>query len=789
LKIAEVYLNQKNRRLDHAYDYGIPQHLETIVAEGMRVVVPFGNGNRRIEGFVTVVKEWSEFTGKTKKIAENIDTQPILNKEQIELCLWMKDFYCSLFYEALSYFTTGIRTRQEIHYRKNESPCALDLNETWFMAHYFKPGYETMSRLKVKADDQHILAQLVKKGVVEPQKSWKTISAVAETPDYRYCLTEKGRQALQDDHKIGKKQQLLLEYLRYKEMNEAELKMCVAEFSKSLEPLLLKNYVLKTTAKPQSASDHHSGPTVVLTEAEKKQYAEYQQLVRKNRGTLFHVFDAVSKYRLFFRAIEEKLRADQAVVIIFPEVNLTFQRMELFYKYFGERVGVFHGRLTPKERFSLFEKVRTGRIQVIIGVRSALFLPFKNLGLIIIDEEHDASHATSASPRFHITEIAEKISQQLDIPYLLADDVPRITIWQQWVNGKINKLQIGTPQKRQTKIDIIDMQKEIHSGHMSPLSRSLIKQLKTSLQQHRLGVLYLNNKGYANSIFCRNCGQVMKCPNCHVALKYRQDDQTLHCHYCGYRESVPGCCPVCGSDKIRYLGLGIEQLEEQLRKMFPEARIKTVQGNLKRLEIKKTNRALLNGEIDIIIGTQVLIKHFNFVNVGLAAALLIDRDLNQGDFRAAEVVYQTYSRFFAKTMGTETVGLIQTNEPANDTIYSIVNDSFPEFYRGEIQYRKLMKYPPCINMVVFVVFGKLEKETEYDAYRLYVALKEKFGTGTADAVLYKPVRLGATQGGNMSYQIVLKISDLNAFQKIMPALIKAGVIEALKSKVSIQINP
>lgn len=795
MKIAEVFLNQKNKRIDLAYDYVIPQKLEAVIKEGMRVVVPFGIGNRRIEAFVTVVKEASDYTGKIKRITENIDVKPILNKEQIELCLWMKDFYCSLFYEALSFFTMGIKTSQEINYHRNQGDFTLDLNETWFMEYYFKLGNETVSRKKIKQDNRAILEQLIKKKAIDAIKTWKTISVNNEKTDYLYHLSESGREALQNDRKIGKKQRMLLEYLRYKDMSGADLKMCSEQFDKSLAPLVSKNYILKTAALPQreakkaSESAKITGPQVILGDTEKKQYHEYRKMIKLNRGTFFHAFDAVSKYRLFFKAIEDKVSENQSVVIIFPEVNMTFQRMELFYKYFGDKVGVFHGRLTPKERLSLFEKVESGRIQVVIGVRSALFLPFKKLGLIIIDDEHDSSHMTISTPKFHITDIAEKISQMMGIPYILADDVPRIAIWHQIENKKLNKLQIGKPGKHQHMIEIIDMQKELHSGNMGVLSRQLIKQIKTSLQQKQTSVLFINNKGYANSIFCRNCGHVVKCPNCNVSLKYLMNDQTLYCHYCGHQEAIPTRCSVCGSDKIRHLGLGIDQLAEHIGKMFPNARIKTVQGNLKRLEIKKANRELANGEIDIIIGTQVIIKHFSFSDVGLAAAILIDRDLNQGDYRASEIVYQMYSRFFEKTMKDATIGLIQTNEPENDTIYSIVNEDFQEFYREEIQYRKLMKYPPIVNMIVFIVFYKNEKETENDALKLYVALKDRFGKTGANYSLYKPIRLGVTQGGNLSYQIVLKIPELNIFQRIMPEIIKSGVIEKLKSKVSIQINP
>lgn len=800
MKIAEVFLNQKNKRLDHAYDYCVPLHLETVIDAGMRVVVSFGNGNRRMEGFVVLIKEATDYSGRIKKIIENIDSQPVLNKEQIELCLWMKTSYCSLFYEALSYFTMSAKISQEIRYFLKKDDLELNLKENWFVNHYFTKKNEALALSKVKPEDRIILNELIDKKVVDTERSWKhsiTPNQGNLSAETRYHLTELGRDALSQDKKIGKNQRMLLDYLLLKDMSAGELKMFSTQFEKSLNPLIEKNYVSQFLSdlpgqnpeqnKNQLPATQKKTQTVVLTDKEQIYYREYRASIQKKAGVLFHVFDGASKYRLFFKAIEDQLQSGKSAVVIFPEVNMTFQRMEIFYKYFGDRVGVFHGRLTPKQRADLYGKVKAGDLQVVIGVRSALFLPFKNLGLIIIDDEHDASHITISTPKFHITDIAKKTSEIMGADYILADTMPRIATWYQIEKKEINRIQIGEPQIQRNSIQIVDMQKEMHQGNMGILSRQLLKQMR-SLNHNRISVLFINNKGYANSIICRNCGHLEKCPNCGISLKYFNHDHSLYCHYCGYKKPVPQQCPVCGSDKIRHLGFGIEQLEEQIRKAFPGKRVEIVQGNLNRSEIKRINKALSLGEIDILIGTQVIIKHFNLVNVGVAAAVLIDRDLNQGNYQAAEIVYQTYSRFFEKAMDAQTIGLIQTNEPDNETIYSIKNESYQEFYRGEIRYRELMKYPPVVNMIRFSIFQKLEKDAENDAFQLYVALKNELKQIGKSYEIYKPVRVGVGKGGNISYQIVLKLSEQSVFLNLMPKIIKLGVIETLKSKVSIQIN-
>ncbi len=796
MKIAEVFLNQKNKRIDHSYDYEIPQELETVIKVGMRTVVSFGIGNRQVEGFVVLIKETTTFSGKMKKIIGNIDIEPVLNKEQIELCLWMKTAYCSLFYEALSYFTSSVKIKSEICCSKKAGNFALDLRETWFIEHYFAKENEVALLKKIKPEDRTVLAELVNKKVISLEKKWApALSRISKesTPDLIYALTEEGRKALiKQDKSIGKNQRMMMECLLHKEMTVGDLKMISKQFDKSLKPLIEKNYVQKKSDfkndRKAELLSKEAHPQIVFNTKEAKYYQNYKKLSQNKKGVFFHVFDGASKYKIFFNAIAEQLKMSNSTVVIFPEINMTFQRMEVFYKYFGDQVGIFHSRLTAKQKADLFYKVQDGELRVVIGVRSAIFLPFERLGLIIIDDEHDTSHVSISTPKFHISDVAKKASQIMGADLIIADDSPRITTWYQIEKNELNKLQIGENKGLQKAIQIVDMQKEIHHGNMGLLSQLLLKKMRTSLEQKRLSVLFVNNTGYANSVFCRNCGHLERCPNCGIAMKYFNHDRSLHCRYCGYKTPVPQQCPVCKSDQIRLMGFGIDQLVEYLKKTFPDKRIITVQGNMNRTEINKVNKDLARSDIDILIGTQVIIKHFNLTNVGVAAAVLIDRDLNQGNYYASETVYQTYRRFFEKAMDDQTIGLIQTHEPENETIYSIINDSFQEFYRGEIQYRKLMNYPPVITMVNFGIFQKNEKEVENDAFHLYVDLKKELKASGVSYAIFKPVRMGRSAGGNITYQVILKLSEQRMFQNFMPKVIKQGIIEKLKSKVSIEIN-
>lgn len=724
MKIAEVFLNQKNKRIDHAYDYAIPESLREKIQPGGRIVVPFGRGNRQVEGFVIAIKEVGTYTGRTKEVLELIDNVPILLEEQIALCLWMKAYYCSLFYEALSLFTSVVKVTKESRFFWEESKSPETLTEKWFYEKYIK-GENGFKRQSVKVEDKNIFNNLITDGFLYKKNTWK----------------------------IGKEKELL--------------------------PFLEE--------KKDLANEIH----VTLRSQEDEIFRKYKFLSQSQRKTLFYSFDSSGKFRLYFKIIEDTLKNNKNVLVLFPEVTMTVFKMEMFYKYFKDQVGVFHGKLSQKDRFLLYEKVKKGKIRVIVGVRTALFFPLKNLGLIIIDEEHDPSYRGMSAPRFNTKDVAEKYCELTGARLIIGDEIPNIGTYYEAKTHKMNLFQIGSQKTPKNKIEIVDMQKEIQSGNMSFLSRALLVALGEGLKENRLSVLLLNKKGYATCLFCRDCGYVEKCPHCGVALKYLGSKNILKCHYCGYEKKPPKECPKCGCTRIKALGFGIDQAESIIKKQFPKAQVLSVQGGMKPNEIKKVNKDIQSGKIDILIGTQIVTKNFDLSKVGLATALSIDQDLNQGDYRATENGFRTYRRFFNKAMKEGTLGIIQTNDPENETIYSIVNDSYDEFFNSEIIYRKMLNYPPYEHMIVFGIFQKNEKEVEQDAFKFYIELKAGMASYEKknEYDLFKPVNAGVLSGGNRNFQIILKVKNLEIFQKVMKTLIELGSIEKLKSKISIEVNP
>lgn len=476
-------------------------------------------------------------------------------------------------------------------------------------------------------------------------------------------------------------------------------------------------------------------------------------------------------------------------MILFPDINLSYQRLELFIKYFGDLLAIFHHNLKASEQRNIYQSVKNGQTQVVIGVQGALFLPFKNLGLIIVDDEHSQSYHSMGSPKFHIPDLVKNYAQLLNIPYIVTDEIPRIKTWHEVSAGKIGFLKIGS-KSQLGKLEIIDMHQEMLKGNFKMTSHNLTDEINNNLKNKRLSVLLINRTGYSNGIICRICGKVLKCPNCKVALKYNAQTNSLSCYYCDYQKTMFQNCPNCGQKELRHLGIGLDQVQKNLRDQFPSAHIVAVQGGLSLSSIKKINEAIKFNKIDILIGTQVLNKHFSFHNIGLAACLLIDRDLNLGEFDSSEMTYQIYSQFFKKALKNGAKGIIQTNEAENDTILSIVENDFEAYYRDEIEFRKILKYPPFYEMVEFTISNQNKDWAENDALRLYLLICDycKVQIKANRVYVFKANDRGRNKSGKWALQLLLKCETLRTFQKMMDDFIENGEIEKIKSRISFKIK-
>jgi primosomal protein N' (replication factor Y) (superfamily II helicase) len=738
VKFAEIYLNQTNKRIDHPYDYKIPERFESVIVPGVRVGVTFGNGNRQLEGFVVRVKEETAYPDKIKELEAVIDESPILTKEQIALCLWMKSTYCSLFYEGLYHFTSPVKV---------------------------------VKRLVISEEDPH-----ENRIAFEPYESTEKI--------YRLERKETVR---------GSVQKQILELLETRDFTRREICELLGEVGSSLRALEKKGLV---SAYERDTSCAVTGGKVrpeeiVLSESGN---CLYRQLSEKRRkGTPSFIFEENSETRLmlYCKAVEECLSRGETALMLFPEIGLSLEMRALLYQYFGNAVAVCHGKLSQKERYQIFKRVSCGEIKVLVGSRAALFMPFRKLGLIIVDEERDPSYYSAAMPRYNTITIAQKYADLSDADLIISDEIPSVAAVKKTETGEWTGIHNAPCFVRKKPVPaIVDMQSEMKSGNFDFMSYRLRECLEKTLAEKKTALLLINKRGYASYVFCRSCGYVEKCPTCGVALKYYAGGDVLKCHYCGYTKKRSTTCPECGEKKIKALGLGIDQVYELIKERYPDRHVLKLDGETIASydDFKRVNHELSEKHWDIILGTRMLLRNFGFQNIGLAAALLIDSDLNHGDYSSSENAYQLYKRFFNR-MTENTPCLIQTYEPDNITNEALISENPTDFYRQEFEYRRLMGYPPEKHLVLFSLFHVDEAQVANDSHAFFHALKKVCETGAA-VEIYEPFLSGIIRGnGQIRWKILLKTKDLNAFKHIIEEVTAAGEIERLASKVSIEIDP
>ncbi|MDO4287667.1 MAG: primosomal protein N' [Eubacterium sp.] len=728
MSIAEIYLNQTNKRIDHPYDYLIPEHLAPKLLPGVRVVVGFGKGKRQLEGFVVRLKETTDFPEAIRPVEEVIDDRPVLTPAQIELCLFMKRHYCSLFYEALGAFVSPVRVE------KKRRPAD---GKTVFEAYAF---IEKAYRLK-------------------------------------------RREALR-----GSLQKKVVARLSQGDCSRRELLAIGGDVSATLRGLesrgVIEGYFREHCdgEVPQGASRNAAPP-----QKGGALYKAYRQTAG-SRPVLVAEGEMQRRLDFYLEAIAEVLAAGKSAVLLFPEISLSLELEAAFFRHFGSLVAVCHGRQNKKERYGVFRRVQRGEVRVVIGSRAALFLPFDKLGLILVEAEQDASYyAEAAMPKYSTTVVAEKYAALTGARLIFGDELPSVAAMYAADQGRWSL--VGAPPAPLFKAPpmVADLQREMKSGNFDFISRKLRTALEDCLAKGERTALLLNKLGYAAYVFCRSCGHVEKCPACQVAL--RPYNGVLRCHYCGYTRPETKLCPDCGQPKMKALGLGIDQVWAVLKKRYPEAKILKIDGALIQNSyetFQEVQRILDEERVDIVLGTRMLVKFPRLGRVSLGAALLMDSDLNHGDYRSSEETWQLYGKFFRRIQGQ---GIIQTYDPENAVVQALIKGDAQAFYRGELDYRRLLGYPPAKHLVLLGLFHERAEVAAAEAQRLYEALLEAAGT-SGELQFFEPFLSGVIRKtGQTRWKIMVKAGDLTAFYEMIDRVIAGGAIEALASKVSIEIDP
>ena len=691
--IAQVIINSNVKNLNKIFDYNVPAEMLGTICVGDRILVPFGNKKTLEEGFVIGFKENSEY--KVKDIAK-IQDGIKLTEENIELAkLMAKRYFCNI------------------------SDCIKLM---------LPPGTSTKN--------------------IENRIKDKTLNFV-----YLNKEIDEIEEDIENNIIKSEKQKRVLNFLIQNEgIQTVELEIITDTTSAVLKALEKKGYIEiieeKVERNPFVNKDIKHTKNLKLTDEQKEAFDKINETIKNKQYREFLLYGVTGsgKTEIYLQLIGEVLKKEKTAIVLVPEISLTPQMVDRFIARFGEeKIAVLHSKLSIGERFDQWNKIKNGECKIVIGARSAIFAPVENLGLIVIDEEHDSSYKSETNPRYNAKELAGYIAKKNNIPLVLGSATPDICTYHKAENKQIELLKLSrrANDSNLPDVEIIDLKQELANGNRSILSTKLYSEIEENLRNKRQTILFLNRRGYSTFVMCRDCGYVVKCKNCNITMTYHLKTNKLKCHYCGHEEKSINTCPECNSKNIKYFGTGTQKLEQEINKIFPEA--STIRMDVDTVSKKNSHEEILNKfkneNIDILIGTQMVVKGHHFPNVTLVGVIAADSSLYIEDYRANERTFQILTQVAGRAGREKLPGkvIVQTYNPDNFAIECSKKQDYNIFYETEIELRKQLKYPPLCDIISIGLTDTDENKIKTVSRKLYKNINELIKKYNLEVMIYKPL--------------------------------------------------
>ena len=739
--IAEIVINRSAKRLNRTFDYSVPKELEELIMIGSTVLVPFGKSSSLEEGYVVGIKENTSYEVKDiVKIKHN------LTEKQIELAQWMaKRYFCNISDCIKQMLTPGTKSKN----------ASKNIQDKKINVVYLKKEIEEITFDieigKIKSEKQKKVLQFLK------DNEGVTITEIE-------MFTGGTRAIVKTLEKNG-----------YLEIIEKKVER---------DPLLNKNI---------NKTEH-----LQLTEEQQIAYDAVSTIMDKNEHEQFLLYGVTGsgKTEIYLQLIDKALKQEKTAIVLVPEISLTPQMIDRFIARFNkDEIAVLHSKLSIGERYDEWNKIKGGKAKIIIGARSAIFAPTENIGIIIVDEEHDGSYKSEAVPKYDAKEIAKRIAKENHCPLVLGSATPDLITYYKAQQGSIQLLEL-TKRANNSKlpdVEIIDLKMELANGNRSMLSVALHDAIENNLKEKRQTILFLNRRGYSTFIMCRECGYTVKCKNCNISMTYHKSENKLKCHYCGYEENLVTICPECNSTKIRYFGTGTQRLEQEINKIFPQA--STIRMDIDTVTKKNSHEEILNKfkneNIDILIGTQMVVKGHHFPNVTLVGVVAADSSLNIDDYRANERTFQLLTQVAGRA-GRENLDgqvIIQTYNPDNFSIECSKEQNYKMFYNTEIALREQLKYPPFCDIILIGFNGLIEKEIIEVSNKIYSYLKEHLNGQEFNILKPMPSPIDKIQN-KYRWRIIIKGNMTEAANEVLNNCLKDIFEQNYKNtRITIDVNP
>jgi len=757
-EIISVAISGATRKFDREYHYLAPEGQVTAIKPGMRVIVPFGESDRPVEAYVLDIVGKPVRSG-LKRITRIIDDEPVLTPGMLKLAGWMKTSYICTYSDAIRCMLPpgmGVRSIRTVKLagagQIREGVCGKIIDVLAQAGN--ECGYDDLKK-RIKASGfSKALKELEDSGIIQIVEEYS--SDVKEKTVRAACLSMPA-EAVCDEIESGRIRRI--QHIRVLEMlleNEYIPVSDIARFSQCspgiLKTLQKHGYIdfidVEVQRDPLSQEEIRKTGPLAPTPQQEKVLGEVKERLSqgKFREILLHGVTGSGKTEVYMQLMRYCIDNGKRIIVLVPEISLTPQMVGWFRGRFGDSVAVLHSRLSMGERYDQWRRIRKGDIKAVVGARSAVFAPVENLGMIIVDEEHEGAYKSGITPKYHAGEIARQRCLTEGAVLLYGSATPSVETCYRAQKAEIDLLVMSerTNSLVMPSVEIIDMRRELEEGNRTIFSRRLVEEIERNLGLKQQTMLFLNRRGFASFVLCRSCGYAVKCANCNITMTYHAHDERLICHYCGYTVKNPRCCPVCGSTYIRQFGTGTQKIESEIKNLFPRSSVLRMDADT--TTYKNSHSQILSTfrekNIDILVGTQMIAKGHDFPNVTLVGVLAADSLLNLNDFRASEKTFQLVTQVAGRAGRGAIPGrvVIQSYNTDDFSITAACRHDYNLFYRQEIGIREKLNYPPFTNIAAVILSSFADRAAFDAARRVKDSLVRSFEARATDAEVLGPAR-------------------------------------------------
>ncbi|MBL4952629.1 primosomal protein N' [Neobacillus sp. OS1-32] len=799
MKIASVIVDVPAKQTDKPFDYLIPEDWTETMQPGMRVIVPFGP--RKIQGFVTEIKDKSEFK-QLKEIIAPMDLEPVLNKELLHLGEWLTETslcFKIFAYQAMLPAALKAKYEKKVRLAPGKEVAVLPSSLQAIFADNKKLEWEEVLKsglvplLQREAAKGHLEVVYEVKERVK-KKQVKVIRPLFPPAEIKAEMERLPANA-------EKQRQVLDYFIEHQDPVEQKQLLTIVQTSPStvkalVEKGLLSEDEMEVYRDPfENRVFEHTAP-LPLTKAQTAAISPILKAIEAKRHEVFLLYGVTGsgKTEIYLQAIQDVIDKGKEAIVLVPEISLTPQMVNRFKGRFGDLVAVMHSGLSAGEKYDEWRKIQRKEVKVVVGARSAIFAPFENIGIIIIDEEHETSYKQEDMPRYHARDVAIERAKVYSCPVVLGSATPSLESFARAQKKVYHLLTLSNRMNNKPlpPVEIIDMREELRAENRSMFSRKLFSKLKDRLEKKQQSVLLLNKRGHSSFVMCRDCGYVVNCPNCDISLTYHRAGNRMKCHYCGYESNIPNVCPECSSEYIRYFGTGTQKVEEELGKILPEARV--IRMDVDTTGRKGSHEKLLkdfrDGKADILLGTQMIAKGLDFPNITLVGVLSADTMLHLPDFRSSEKTFQLLTQVSGRAGRHQLPGevVIQTYTPEHYSIELAGMQNYDYFYQREMMMRKIHHYPPFYYLVLVTVTHEQLMKAVAETEKIVNYLRSQVSN---QAVILGPAASPIPRINNRyRYQCLIKYKREPNLTNVLKKILDQYQKEARNGlQVSIDVNP